>query len=144
MLKISKTRQFKRTVTVQVPSQTEPDKLDEATFVGVFRAMSRKDVEDFQKISRDKERELAAYERAKKTAEAKGEMFTLENPAESASEEDRAFMRKILVGAEGLADEDGNPLAPADAVDAVIEDLVLCKAAVDAFNANYTTAKEGN
>lgn len=124
MLTIPKTRTFKRTVKVQIPSANTPDAYDECSFVAVFRALSRTEIGQAQKRAADAAKAAAAGEGAKPN--------------------DIEFLQSILIGAEGLGDENGIALEPTAARDAVIEDMTLCLAAVEVFNSTWAKAKSGN
>lgn len=133
MLTIRKVRTFKKTVPVKIPSATTPDAFEDGSFVAVFKALSRTEIEQAQ------QRAAKAVKAAK--AKAAGETIGDSDDAESS---DREFLRTILVGVEGLGDEDGVALDPVAARDAVIEDMTLCLAAVDVFNSQWAKAKSGN
>lgn len=124
MLTIRKSRTFKRTVKVQIPSATTPDAYEEGSFVAIFKALSRTEIEQAQ----------ARAAEAVKAAEA----------GNKTPSNDREFLRTILVGVEGIGDENGVTLDPTAARDAVIEDMMLCLAAVEVFNSQWAKAKSGN
>jgi hypothetical protein len=132
MLTIRKVRTFKKTVPVKFPSPTVPDTFDEGSFVAVFKALSRSEIEAAQKRAADKVAKAAAI----KAGEA------VDDGADN--DGDREFLRSILLGAEGLGDDEGNPLDPVAGRDAVIEDMTMCLAAVEVFNEQWAKAKSGN
>lgn len=114
--KYVKTRTFKRTVKVRVPSSETTDKFDEGSFVGVFRTLSRSQVDD----------------------------LSPKDDARTDSERVTAFIKAVLVGAEGFQDETGRDIAPADAVAVILDDIELCKWTIVTFNETFVEAKAGN
>lgn len=85
-----------------------------------------------------------AFEEASFVARFKALTRTEIEKIQEGKPDDRVFLRTILAGVEGIGDENGNPLPPESARDAVIEDLALCAAAVETFNAQFRAAKAGN
>lgn len=114
--KYVKTRTFKRTVKVRVPSSEAPDKFDEGSFVGVFRTLSRSQVD----------------------------ALSPKDDARTDSERVTAFINAVLVGAEGFQTESGQDIPSTDAVAVILDDIELCKATIGAFNETFAEAKAGN
>ena len=115
MLKITKDRTFKKTVRVALPSATKVDGVEKVEFIAVFKAISQKEVDAYRDAT-----------------------------SESGTADIQKFLRQIIVGVEGVGDEAGNPMEPEDALEAILDDVALCTAAVDVFNATNTKAKAGN
>lgn len=152
--KIKPVRHFKRTVSAEVPSETL-DVNENVKFVALFRALKRTEIEELNKPIDIQGREDQVVELIRDAALGGG---ALTNDAlrdlgkrivESVlsfkdKRDDRDFLRAILLGVEDATDENGVPVSPTAARDAVIEDMTLCTAAVEVFNAQYSKAKSGN
>jgi len=147
MLKYKGTRHFLRTVKVRVPSETTPDTMEDASFVARFKALKRSELEALQNPDpkgREKAVEAVLAEHADLPRAELATKIVEAVANYKGKNDDRAFLTNILVGVDGIGDENGDPIPSSTARDMVIEDLALCAAAVETFNEQYRQAKAGN